>query len=152
VRRAAEAGAQVAGPRLVTAAGTTQRWDHGEADGWRARVALASGNSYWRERSVPGRVAWVSGAAFLIERSCFDALGGFDEKLFLFKEDEELCWRVRARGGTIIYDPTLSVFHQGGVVARKSAHLRRSTDYFLDKHFRDHPGYPVYKLINRLLH
>ena len=48
--------------------------------------------------------------------------------------------------------PTLSVFHHCGVVASKSAHLRASTDYFLQKHFQDRVGTGLYRLINTLLH
>jgi GT2 family glycosyltransferase len=152
MRRAAETGAHVIGPRLVNEQGATQQWDHGELDGWIARIALASGNSYWRDRRETARAAWVSGAAFLIEKAWFDKVGGFDEEFFLYKEEEDLCWRVRALGGTVLYDPTQSVFHHCGVVARKSEHLRKATDYFLKKHFRSRVGYVAFRLINALLH
>jgi GT2 family glycosyltransferase len=152
LRKAQETGAQVIGPRLLTSKGATQRWDHGELDGWIARMALASGNSYWREHSDPVAAAWVSGAAFMIEKSWFDRLGGFDERFFLYKEDEELCWRLRALGGRVIYDPTLSVMHHCGVVAKRSEHLRQSTDYFLLKHFQSRRGYLAFRLLNALLH
>lgn len=152
LRTAIEMRAQVVGPRLVTGKGTTQKWDHGELDGWIARLCLGTGNSYWRERQHVAPAAWVSGAAFLVDKRWFDDMGGFDEQFFLYKEEEELCWRIRARGGTTIYDPTLSVFHHVGVVARKADHLRKSTDYFLYKHFRNRIDYPMLRLLNRLFH
>ena len=37
----------------------------------------------------------MSGAAMVVERATFVALGGFDENLFLYKEDEDLCLRLR---------------------------------------------------------
>jgi N-acetylglucosaminyl-diphospho-decaprenol L-rhamnosyltransferase len=152
LQRAIESGAQVIGPRLATGEGKTQKWDHSELEGWLARIALASGNSYWRERNHPTEAAWVSGAAFMIEKAWFERLGGFDEKFFLYKEEEELCWRLRALGGQVLYDPTISVMHHCGVVARRSEHLRQSTDYFLQKHFHARPGYRVFRLLNALLH
>jgi len=152
MRRAEEYRAQVIGPRLVTPYGTTQPWDHGELDGLLARITLATGNSFWRARARAAPAAWVSGAAFMIEKRRFKDLRGFDERFFLYKEEEELCWRLRAAGGTVVYDPGVPVFHHGGVVARKSAHLRKSTDYFLQKHFRHRVGYTVFRLINALLH
>jgi len=152
LQRALETGAQVIGPRLATPEGRAQKWDHGELEGWLARIALASGNSYWRERSHPVEAAWVSGAAFMIEKCWFERLGGFDEHFFLYKEEEELCWRLRALGGKVLYDPTLSVMHHCGVVARRSEHLRQSTDYFLQKHFHARPGYRAFRLLNALLH
>jgi GT2 family glycosyltransferase len=103
--------------------------------GWKAWLTLNSGNSYWRERKEMVAAAWVSGAAFLIEKKWFDDLGGFDENFFLYKEEEERCWRLRDLGGKVVCDPTVSVFRHVGVVAKKAEHMRKSTDYFLHKHF-----------------
>lgn len=144
--------ADVIGPRLVTPAGATQWWDHGELHGLRAWVGLNSGNSYWREQKKPTAAAWVSGAVFLIKKRRFDALGGFDEHFFLYKEEEELCWRLRQKGGKVLYDPTITIFHHGGVAAKKSEHMQKSVDYFLDKHFRHRVGYRLFKILNKLLH
>jgi GT2 family glycosyltransferase len=152
VDRSHASSAQVVGPRLVTAKGTTQWWDHGELTGWRARLALGAGSSYWREQRAPTIAAWVSGAAFLIERSWFDMLGGFDEHFFLYKEEEELCWRLRAQGGIVAYDPTITIFHHGGAAAIKSEHMRASVAYFLEKHFRNKIGYRFFKILNALVH
>ena len=151
VRALRASGAQVIGPRLVTPRGTTQRWDHGELHGWIARATLSSGHSYWRERATLAQAAWVSGAAFVIDKPWFDRLEGFDERFFLYKEEEELCWRLRAAGGTVIYEPGIAVFHHCGVVARKSSHLHASTDHFLWKHFRTRRAYPLFRLANHLL-
>jgi len=152
MQRVVESRAQIIGPRLVTERGTTQKWDHGELYGWKAWLTLNSGNSYWCERKEIVPAAWVSGAALLIEKKWFDDLGGFDENFFLYKEEEELCWRLRAMGGKVVYDPTISLFHHVGVVAKKSEHLRKSTDYFLQKHFRNRLGYSFFRLINKVLH
>lgn len=152
VKRAVDADAQVIGPRLVSADGTTQRWDHGELHGWLARTAARTGNSFWRRRTVPSPAAWIAGAACLFDKRWFDDLGGFDERFFLYKEDEELCLRLRAQGGAVVYDPTISVMHHCGVIARKSEHLATSTDLFLEKHFRHRPGFAVLRWLNRVLH
>jgi N-acetylglucosaminyl-diphospho-decaprenol L-rhamnosyltransferase len=151
-KRSLCAGAQVVGPRLVTPAGKTQWWDHGELKGWRARLALGVGSSYWREQRTPTAAAWVSGAAFFIDRSWFDTLGGFDENFFLYKEEEELCLRLRAMGGKVTYDPTITVFHHGGVAAKKSEHMKASVAYFLEKHFRHRLGYRFFKILNAIVH
>lgn len=152
VQRADAASAQVVGPRLVSADFHAQRWDHGELDGWMARTALRTGNSHWRTRTRPVSAAWIAGAACLVDKRWFDRLGGFDERFFLYKEDEDLCYRMRMAGGKVVYDPTISVFHHCGVVAKKSDHLRVSTDHFLEKHFKDRFGYSALRWINRLLH
>jgi N-acetylglucosaminyl-diphospho-decaprenol L-rhamnosyltransferase len=127
--------ADVLGPRLVTKENKTQRWDHGELDGLIAIIASAMGRSYWKERRKALPVAWVSGAVFLIKKDRFDRMGGFDKNFFLYKEEEDLCLRIRQEGGTIFYDPTISIFHHGSVVAKKSEHMKKSRAYFMKKHF-----------------
>lgn len=151
VATARQTGAVVVGPKLLNADGQPQPWDHGELTGLLARAALATGNSYWRARSDACDVAWVSGAAFLIEKKWFDGLRGFDERFFLYKEEEELCWRLRAAGGRVRYEPAIAIFHHEGVVASKAAHMRASTDYFLWKHFRHTASYQLFRLANRVL-
>ncbi len=123
------------GPKLLSADGRAQPYDHGRLRGLRAEIALRGGHSYWRETDIRQEVAWISGAALLIERGAFTALGGFDEKLFLYKEDEDLCLRLRAAGGEVIYDPAVAMRHQSSVVAKRSEALAPSVDYFAAKHF-----------------
>src|SRR5262249_21772461 len=52
----------------------------------------------------------ASGAALLVRRSDFDALGGFDPAYRNSFEDLDLCLRARARGRKVVYCPT-SVLH-----------------------------------------
>lgn len=152
IGQALESNAQVVGPRLVTAKGTTQWWDHGELNGWCAKLATGSGHSYWRKQSAPTPAAWVSGAAFLIQTAWFDKLRGFDPNFFLYKEEEELCWRLRAMGGKVIYDPTVTILHHGGAVAKQSDWQGKSTAYFLKKHLRNKPYYPLLQALNAVIY
>ena len=47
----------------------------------------------------------------VFRREALDAAGGFDESL-LRNEDYELNWRLRARGGTVWFDPALVVAYR----------------------------------------
>jgi N-acetylglucosaminyl-diphospho-decaprenol L-rhamnosyltransferase len=131
------------GPRLLEADGTPQPYDHGRLRGPRAGIASRGGHSYWRATDVRRRVAWTSGAALLVERDAFVALGGFDPRLFLYKEEEDLCLRLRAGGGEVLYDPEVSVRHVGTVVADRPRWAAESERYFIAKHCR--PG-PIQKM------
>jgi N-acetylglucosaminyl-diphospho-decaprenol L-rhamnosyltransferase len=137
------------GPRLLAADGRPQPYDHGRLRGARAGIASRGGHSYWRATDVRRRVAWTSGAALLVERAAFVALGGFDAKLFLYKEEEDLCLRLRGAGGEVLYDPEVSVRHTGTVVADRSRWAAESERYFIAKHCR--PG-PVQQLAAAVHH
>jgi N-acetylglucosaminyl-diphospho-decaprenol L-rhamnosyltransferase len=131
-----DAAVQAVGPRLLCADGTPQPYDHGRLNGPRARLALRGGHSYWRATNARRRVAWVSGAAVMLERAAFAALGGFDERFFLYKEEEDLCVRLRAGGGAVLYEPSVSVRHVGAVVAGQPRWAAESERYFIAKHCR----------------
>jgi N-acetylglucosaminyl-diphospho-decaprenol L-rhamnosyltransferase len=124
------------GPKLLRADGSAQAYDHGRLHGLRAQIALRGGHSYWRETALSQNVAWVSGAALLVDHAAFDRIGGFDANLFLYKEDEDLCLRLRGAGWDVRYDPTITVRHHGSVVADRSDELLAACDYFFAKHFR----------------
>lgn len=57
---------------------------------------------------------FFSGACFLIRREVFLALGGFDENIFLFYEDDDLCRRVADSGAALVYVPQALVRHGRG--------------------------------------
>ena len=124
------------GPQLVSPDGAWDPRDHGELRGFRARVAQAAGHSHYRRRGEPVDAAWVSGAACLVAREAFDAVGGFDPAFFLYKEEEDLFLRIRRNGGRVRYEPTVRVRHEGGVVASRDDHLAASVARFADKHVR----------------
>ncbi|MDA8291992.1 MAG: glycosyltransferase family 2 protein [Actinomycetota bacterium] len=60
-------------------------------------------------------VDWVSGACFLARRVAFDALGGFDERYFMYAEDLDLCWRLGRAGWDVCYVPGAEVLHLQGL-------------------------------------
>ena len=55
---------------------------------------------------------WVSGAATLFRREAYEAVGGFDEAIFMYGEDVDLSWRLRAKGWRITYQPRCAVVHR----------------------------------------
>jgi GT2 family glycosyltransferase len=53
------------------------------------------------------------GGAMLVRRSLFEALGGFDEDLFMYCEDVDLGYRIRLAGGACMVIPDAVVDHVG---------------------------------------
>lgn len=60
---------------------------------------------------VTGETSWMSGAAFAVRRAVFEKLQGFDENIFMYAEDVDFSWRLRALGYKIQYCPTVGIMH-----------------------------------------
>ncbi|MDM8083230.1 glycosyltransferase family 2 protein [Cellulomonas cellasea] len=59
-------------------------------------------------------VDWALGAVLLVDRTCHDALGGWDESFFLYSEETDLCLRAADAGWRTVYTPHAEVMHAGG--------------------------------------
>ena len=64
----------------------------------------------------PARVFGATGAASLWRRAALDdvALGGeiFDPRFHSYREDAELCFRLRERGWEVLYEPSATAVHR----------------------------------------
>ena len=122
-------GCAVAGPRILDPDGTVQGSARGDPDmftGLFGRTSRLRSVLPWlpvSKRNVvegaPGLgedavVDWVSGACMLVRRDAFDAVGGFDERYFLYWEDADLCRRLRGRGYHVRYVPAATAVHRVG--------------------------------------
>ncbi len=56
-------------------------------------------------------VGAVTAACMLVRRDAFDAAGGFDEKFAVAFNDIDLCMKLRANGGKIVYTPYARLYH-----------------------------------------
>ena len=54
---------------------------------------------------------WASGAAVLFRRSAFESVAGFEPRIFMYGEDVDLSWRLRAKGWRVVYRPKCAVVH-----------------------------------------
>lgn len=63
----------------------------------------------------PMDVDWVSGACMVVRKKAFEAIGGFDERFFMYWEDTDLCRRLRSKGWRIVYLPEAQIFHHAGI-------------------------------------
>ena len=98
----------------------------------------------WRKRRLSRLrhkrpVAWVSGACLMTSREVLEKVGEFDEKIFLYFEDIDLCYRIREQGLRVVFLPQARIFHAGGastvgVPYFSRLEYRKSQLYFYKKH------------------
>ena len=62
----------------------------------------------------PLPVMWATGAALLIRRDDYWAVGGLDGRFFAHQEEIDLCWRLRSRGRGVACVRASVVYHLGG--------------------------------------
>lgn len=85
-------------------------------------------------------VEHVIGAFYLVRRRVFEALGGFDERFFVYLEDLDLSRRILKAGYRIRYLSGAGALHVGGgsssqIKARRLYYSLRSRILFAFKHF-----------------
>lgn len=87
----------------------------------------------------PGSPEWLSGACLLVRRSALTAIGGLDERFFLYCEDIDLCRRLKQAGHELRYHPAATVRHRGGASAPRGSTLpiyARSRVLYARAHYR----------------
>ncbi len=75
------------------------------------RVLGVHKNSY-PYKIVPKEVTFISGCIFLARCSSIVALGGFDERYFMYYEDLDLCFRLQRAGYRLLYVPLARIYHR----------------------------------------
>ena len=148
----------VLAPRLVNPDGSTQSSarafpsvlgmaGHASAARW-LPLARRAATRYLQLPSLagPSPVDWAIGAALLVRREAFDAVGGFDDRFFLYLEDTDFCLRCAVAGWETWYEPRVVFQHfhvrasdpeKGGVLRSRA---RRHHIASLIRFFARYPG------------
>jgi len=85
--------------------------------------------------------SWSSSACILFRRAAFEEVGGYDDNIFMYCEDVDLSWRLRAYGYTLRYLPKAVCWHHtyseskfketqfiGSIIGNLSLRARFGTD------------------------
>jgi hypothetical protein len=82
---------------------------------------------------------WISGAALIISRRLFDAIGGWDENFFLYFEDADLCRRAKQKGRQAALLNDIKIIHRGGQSFPNSRQQKKyyyqSQNYYWKKYY-----------------
>jgi N-acetylglucosaminyl-diphospho-decaprenol L-rhamnosyltransferase len=101
--------------------------------------------SYW-DHANSCDVECLSGACLMLPTLLARRLAGFDENLFMYGEDLDLCCRIRKHGLALHYLAEEVIYHHEGAASKKKGHgfaplrQRAANFYFLQKNFGAWPA------------
>lgn len=136
---AAQPGVDFFSPVMIDETGRESARQQSSIETWtradRRRSETASG---------PGHaegLRFLHGAVFLARRSAYLAVGGFDERIFLYYEDDDLSWRIlrsgrtisRVAGAVVRHETGSSSGHGFGDLFRRGRAKKHSEIYIADK-------------------
>jgi GT2 family glycosyltransferase len=75
--------------------------------------------------SAPVELENVTGASILVRREAFYQAMGFDERFYLYCEDNDFCLKVRQKGWKIIYHPLAQGIHEESQSSRLTPNVGR---------------------------
>lgn len=71
---------------------------------------IRNNNFYEHEQEVD----WVTGAFLLAPRQAMLRLNGFDQSIFMYAEEVDLCFRAKNKNMKVYYTPSFSIIHYKG--------------------------------------
>ena len=91
---------------------------------------------------VLSEIPVMGGAAIFLKKTIFSKVGGFDENIFLYHEDDDLSLRLKNTVGPLMYCPQANVIHEGGnsslrnpkTAMLKGFHMGKSRVYAMKKY------------------
>lgn len=91
----------------------------------------------------------VSGAFMLIPKIVLSKVGLFDESIFMYAEDIDLCYRIKQSGLKVVYYADVFMIHlkgQSGLHTKNKTviyHFHNGIKIFYDKYYRDKHNFLV---------
>lgn len=113
-----------ASPRLVDREGRSV---------FKGRSVLLPRSQWMAEPVRDDVVPVLSGAALCVRREAFEASGGFDERIFLYHEDDDLSIRLRQGGAELRYVRDAVVVHAGGLGSSRSVSIARRKGWWMGR-------------------
>ena len=112
---------------------------------------LAHYNMTYLDPEELSEVDALSGSFMIVRRQVLEELGGFDEAYFMYGEDLDWCYRMRAAGWKIYYVPSTEIIHFRGESGRAESlrvqyRKNEAMSIFVHKHMREKHRYSVWLL------
>lgn len=110
------------------------------SQGYRHSMARALDGDLSQPQVVRG--VCIDGACFLVDAAKFREVGGFDDRIFMYFEEDDIALRMARRGYAVLLDTSASALHMRGtstrntmrVLIRRAYHFRWSKYYLTNTH------------------
>ena len=96
---------------------------------------------YW-DHTTSREIDCISGAYMMVRKAIINKLQGFDENIFMYADDVDLCYRIKQEGWKLYYLANEKIIHYAGVSSNQKSNKHFSTImqkesnyYFINKHF-----------------
>lgn len=93
----------------------------------------------------------VVGACMMVRREAIAQVGLLDEGFFMYGEDLDWCYRIKAAGWKVYYNPEVTVLHIKRAASRRNPRAQvefwRAMDRFYRKHYAARTPWPLHILI-----
>ena len=144
VKQAQMGRASVIAPVIFYASDPKRIWSAGAG---RNHLTLEVSNDQRGEtianlKNNPYEVEFITACGMLVHHSCFETVGLFDERFFMYYEDSDFSLRVRKAGLHILVDPQAQMWHKvatssGGSDSPSERYwMARSSLIYFRKHAR----------------
>jgi GT2 family glycosyltransferase/peptidoglycan/xylan/chitin deacetylase (PgdA/CDA1 family) len=104
---------------------------------WAVTLATVQYTLSHTEETRP--VGWLSGSALVLRREALERAGLFDDQIYMYMEDTDLCRRIWDAGYEVWFHPAVRILHLGwgstsSIPRRRTNELWRSRMYYWGKH------------------
>lgn len=101
------------------------------------------------------RVGWVTGAFLMMRKEVFEKVGGFDEKIFMYMDEVDLCKRINMAGYKVCFTPDIAVTHlQRASQTDSAASFVRELagiKYYFQKYYSIYPFLRLFLVLGLIL-
>lgn len=99
------------------------------------RRSILLDKKYWLSRppKILSEIPVMGGAAIFLKKENFKKVGGFDEEIFLYHEDDDLSLRLKNEVGSLMYCPQAKIFHDGGSSSSRSPSIAKLKGFHMGK-------------------
>lgn len=109
-------------------------------------------NLTYLDPDQPAEVDSVVGAFMMVRAGAVRQVGLLDESFFMYGEDLDWAYRIKARGWKVLYNPAVVVLHHKGAASRRRSEksiieFYRAMQIFFDKHYAPTSNLPLRLLI-----